>query len=49
MIYNIWDLTIYQLNHEFETFKKKEKYDVDLKIQLTGMSKENKIEYWIES
>ena len=48
-LYNIWDLTIYQLNHEFETFKKKEKYDVDLKIQLTGMSKENKIEYWIES
>lgn len=48
-LYNIWDLTIYQLNHEFETFKKKEKYDVDSKIQLTGMSKENKIEYWIES
>lgn len=48
-LYNIWDLTIYQLNHEFETFKKKEKYDVDFKTQLTGMSKENKIEYWIES
>lgn len=48
-LYNIWDLTIYQLNHEFETFKKKEKYDVDSKIQLAGMSKENKIEYWIES
>lgn len=48
-LYNIWGLTIYQLNHAFETFKKKEKYDVGLKIQLTGMSKENKIEYWIES
>lgn len=48
-LYNIWGLTIYQLNHTFETFKKKEKYDVNLKVQLTGMSKENKIEYWIES
>lgn len=48
-LYNIWGLTIYQLNHAFETFKKKEKYDVNLKVQLTGMSKENKIEYWIES
>lgn len=48
-LYNIWGLTIYQLNHTFETFKKKEKYDVNLKVQLTGMSKENKTEYWIES
>lgn len=48
-LYNIWGLTIYQLNHAFETFKKKEKYDVNLKVQLTGMSKENKTEYWIES
>lgn len=48
-LYNIWGLTIYQLNHAFETFKKKEKYDVNFKVQLTGMSKENKIEYWIES
>lgn len=48
-LYNIWGLTIYQLNHIFETFKKKEKYDVNLKVQLTGMSKENKTEYWIES
>ena len=48
-LYNVWDLTIYQLNHTFETFKKKEKYDVNVRVQLTGMSKENKIEYWIES
>ena len=33
-LYNIWGLTIYQLNHTFETFKKKEKYDVNLKVQL---------------
>lgn len=48
-LFNIWDLTIYQLYFTFKTFKDKEKYDVNLKIQLNGMSKDNKLDYWLNT
>ena len=48
-LYNVWGLTVYQLNTVFETLKKKEQYETNLKVQLTGMSKETKLEYWLDS
>lgn len=48
-LYNVWGLTVYQLNTVFDTLKNKEQYETNLKVQLTGMSKENKLEYWLES
>lgn len=48
-LFNIYDLTIYQLQHIYNTYQKKESYNTYLKVKLTGMSKDDdKIKHWLE-
>lgn len=49
-LFNVYDLTIYQLQHVYITYQKKESYNTNLKVMLTGMSKDDnkKIKYWLE-
>ena len=48
-LFNVYNLTIYQLEHVYETYQKKESYNAYLQVRLTGMGKEdNKIKHWLE-
>lgn len=48
-LFNVYDLTIYQLQHIYNTYQKKESYNTYLKVKLTGMSKDDdKVKHWLE-
>lgn len=48
-LFNVYNLTIYQLEHVYETYQKKESYNAYLKVKLTGMSKDDdKVKHWLE-
>ena len=48
-LFNVYDLTIYQLQHIYNTYQKKESYNTYIKVKLTGMGKDDdKIKHWLE-